>query len=95
MPDDTFALPGPWTLDYEGATSDTDASSIKLNLRQKRYIVVGGTGNLTVTHDGKTTTVPINGPPSSHQIVGRKDIARGLVEVRLSPGVEVFSFTYG
>jgi cytochrome c biogenesis protein CcdA/thiol-disulfide isomerase/thioredoxin len=96
LPNDTFALQGPWTLDYQGATADSDSSSIKLNYHAKNvYLVVGGTGNLTVTRDGKTTTVPVSGPPTSRQIVGGKDVARGLLDVRLDQGLQVFSFTYG
>ena len=96
LPNDTFALQGPWTLDYQGATADSDSSSIKLNYHAKNvYLVVGGTGNLTVTRDGKTTTVPVSGPPTSRQIVGGKDVARGLLDVRLDKGLQVFSFTYG
>ena len=45
LPDDSFALQGPWALDYQGATADSDASSIELNYHAKNvYIVVGGTG---------------------------------------------------
>lgn len=96
LPKDAFALQGAWTLDYQGATADTDSSSIKLNYHAKNvYLVVGGTGNLTVTRDGKTTTVPVSGPPTSRQIVGGKDVARGLLDVRLDKGLQVFSFTYG
>ncbi|HME14185.1 MAG TPA: cytochrome c biogenesis protein DipZ [Mycobacterium sp.] len=96
LPNDTFALQGPWTLDYQGATADSDSSSIKLNYHAKNvYLVVGGTGNLTVTRDGKATTVPVSGPPTSRQIVGGKDVARGLLDVRLDKGLQVFSFTYG
>jgi cytochrome c biogenesis protein CcdA/thiol-disulfide isomerase/thioredoxin len=96
LPNDTFALQGPWTLDYQGATADSDSSSIKLNYHAKNvYLVVGGNGNLTVTRDGKTTTVPVSGPPTSRQIVGGKDVARGLLDVRLDKGLQAFSFTYG
>ncbi|MGA8545718.1 MAG: cytochrome c biogenesis protein DipZ [Mycobacterium sp.] len=96
VPDDTFALQGPWTLDYEGATADSDASSIKLNYRAKNvYIVVGGTGTMTVVRDGKTTAVAVSGPPTSHQIVNGNDVARRLLDVRLSKGLQAFSFTYG
>jgi hypothetical protein len=96
LPNDTFALQGPWALDYQGATAGSDASSIKLNYYAKSvYIVVGGTGNLTVTRDGKTTTVPVGGPPTSHQIVTGNNVTRGLLDVRLSKGLQVFSFTYG
>jgi cytochrome c biogenesis protein CcdA/thiol-disulfide isomerase/thioredoxin len=96
LPDDSFALQGPWQLDYQGATADGDASSIDLNYRAKNvYIVVGGTGNLIVTRDGKTTTVPVDGPPQAHQIADGKDVTRGSLQVRPSQGVQVFSFTYG
>ena len=96
LPDDSFALQGPWTLDYQGATADSDTSSIELNYHAKNvYIVVGGTGSLTVTRDRKTTTVPISGPPTSHQIVTGNDMARGLLDVRSSKGLQVFSFTFG
>jgi cytochrome c biogenesis protein CcdA/thiol-disulfide isomerase/thioredoxin len=96
LPNDTFALQGPWSLDYQGATADSDTSSIKLNYYAKNiYIVIGGTGNLTVTRDGKTTMVPVSGPPTSHQIVAGNDVTRGLLDVRSSKGLQVFSFTYG
>ena len=96
LPDDSFALQGPWTLDYQGATADSDTSSIELNYNAKNvYIVVGGTGSLTVTRDGKTTTVPISGPPTSHQIATGNDMARGLLDVHSSKGLQVFSFTFG
>jgi cytochrome c biogenesis protein CcdA/thiol-disulfide isomerase/thioredoxin len=96
LPDDSFALQGPWQLDYQGATADGDASSIQLNYRAKNvYIVVGGTGNLVVTRDGKTTTLPVDGPPQAHQIADGKDATRGSLQVRPSQGVQVFSFTYG
>ncbi len=63
--------------------------------RQNVYIVVGGTGSLTVTRDGKTTTVPISGPPTSHEIVAANDVVRGPLDVGVSKGLQVFSFTYG
>jgi cytochrome c biogenesis protein CcdA/thiol-disulfide isomerase/thioredoxin len=96
LPDDSFALQGPWQLDYQGATADGDASSIELNYRAKNvYIVVGGTGNLVVTRDGKTTTLPVEGPPQARLIADGKDVIRGSLQVHPSQGVQVFSFTYG
>jgi len=96
LPDDSFALQGPWALDYEGATAGSNASSIELNYHAKNvYIVVGGTGTLTVTRDGKATTLPVSGPPTSHQIVADKDGSRSTLVVRPTQGLQVFSFTYG
>ena len=61
LKDNSFALTGPWSLDYQGATADGDNSAIKLNYQAKNvYIVAGGTGTLTVTRNGKPTTVPIS-----------------------------------
>ncbi|MBB4134927.1 cytochrome c biogenesis protein DipZ [Gordonia humi] len=92
---DTFALDGRWDLDYQGATA-RDGASIGLDFHAKDvYIVVGGTGSLTVERDGTTTTVPISGPPTLHRIVDKDDGGRGRVEVSPTPGLQVFSFTYG
>jgi cytochrome c biogenesis protein CcdA/thiol-disulfide isomerase/thioredoxin len=94
--DDSFALRGSWTLDYQGATAASDDSAIRLNYRAKGVsLVVGGTGTVTVRHDGTETTVPVSGPPSARQIVADSAVRRGELEVRLSKGVQAFSFTYG
>ena len=96
QPDDTFALRGPWTLDYQGATAGDDASSIALNYHAKDvFIVAGGEGTLTVTRDGKTKTVPISGPPTLHQIVDDDAVQKGKLAVQVPKGLQVFSFTYG
>jgi Thioredoxin like C-terminal domain len=47
LPDDSFALRGRWSLDYQGGTAETPSSSIALNHRAKDvYLVVGGAGNV-------------------------------------------------
>ncbi|MGC2652802.1 MAG: cytochrome c biogenesis protein DipZ [Mycobacterium sp.] len=93
---DSFALSGPWSLDYQGATANSDGSSIKLNYHAKNvYLVVGGTGTVTVTKDGKSSTLPISGPPTSHQILSADQVAPGTLEVKPSAGLQVYSFTYG
>lgn len=96
LADDTFALSGPWSLDYQGATARADASAIELNYHAKDvYLVVGGEGIVTVRRDGKTEQIPITGPPTSHQIIAHDQIASGHLEVQLSAGLQAFSFTYG
>ena len=92
----SFALTGPWSLDYQGATANGDNSAIKLNYHAKNvYIVAGGTGTLTTVENGEPTTLPITGPPTSHRIVAGDQLTNGTLEVRPSKGVQVFSFTYG
>ncbi|CAN5558338.1 cytochrome c biogenesis protein DipZ [soil metagenome] len=96
LSDDAFALRGPWKLDYQGATSDSEESWIELNYRAKNvYVVVGGTGTVTVLRDGRSMSIPISGPPTLRQIVATDNIARGHLELQLSQGLQAFSFTYG
>jgi cytochrome c biogenesis protein CcdA/thiol-disulfide isomerase/thioredoxin len=96
---DKFALRGRWTLDDQGATADSEDAAIALNYTAKAvYVVVGGTGTLTVTRDQQTTTTPISGPPTLHQIAGggSADTAhRDQLDMRVSKGLQLFSFTFG
>jgi len=96
LADDSFAYRGRWTLDYQGATAASDDADIALNYTAKNvYLVVGGEGTVTVTRNGRASTVPITGAPTSHQIVAGDRVAPGQLEVRLSKGLQAFSFTYG
>lgn len=96
LANDKFALTGRWKLDDQGATADSDDAAIRLNYTGKNvFAVVGGTGTLTVTRDGKTTTTPIGGAPTLHQIVAEGDAHRDQLDMRVSPGLQVFSFTFG
>ena len=84
LADDSFALRGTWALDYQGTTATNDDNAIALNYHAHNvYMVVGGTGTVTVTRDGETTTIPVSGPPNMRQIVdgrrGRGRESAGLV----------------
>lgn len=96
LPDDSFALQGLWTLDYQGATSGSDTSGIELNYTARDvYIVAGGEGTMTVVRNGRTEQIPISGPPTLHQIATGGQSAHGTLEVRLSKGLQAYSFTFG
>ncbi|OBB95626.1 cytochrome c biogenesis protein DipZ [Mycobacterium sp. 852002-30065_SCH5024008] len=93
---DRFALTGRWKLDDQGATADSDDAAIRLNYTAKDvYVVVGGTGTLTVTRDGRTTTTAIGGPPTLHPIVADEAARSDQLDMRVSRGLQVFSFTFG
>lgn len=92
---DHFALNGRWSLDYQGATAAGSQSTIKLNYHARNvYAVVGGTGTLMVTRDGRSIAIPISGPPTSHQLVSGDHVQAGTLEVRPDQGLQVYSFTY-
>jgi cytochrome c biogenesis protein CcdA/thiol-disulfide isomerase/thioredoxin len=93
---DSFALRGRWALDYQGATALEDGAGLALNYHARDvYLVVGGTGTVTVTRNGKTTTIPVSGPPNMRQIVADGTGQPEHVDVSLSKGLQAFSFTYG
>jgi thiol-disulfide isomerase/thioredoxin len=96
LADDKFALGGRWSLDNQGATADGDDSAIRLNYTAKDvYAVIGGSGTVTVTRDGKTTTTAIGGAPTLHRIVADDSAHRDQLDMRVSKGLQVFSFTFG
>ena len=96
LADDSFALTGRWALDYQGITAVDDGAGIALNYHAKNvYLVVGGTGNVTVTRNGKTSVIPVSGPPNMRQLVSDDEAGAGHLDVRLDKGLQAFSFTYG
>jgi hypothetical protein len=96
LANDKFALRGRWTLDDQGVTAESDDAAIRLNYTGKNvYAVVGGTGTITVTRGGKTTVTAIGGPPTLHQIVADDAAHRDQLDMQVSKGLQVFSFTFG
>ena len=96
LPEDAFALRGRWTLDDQSATPAGDGDAIALNYHARDvYLVVGGTGTVTVTRDGQTTRIPVSGPPNMRQLVAGDTDGGGHVEIGLSRGLQAYSLTYG
>ncbi|MEA2774331.1 MAG: hypothetical protein QOD93_7293 [Acetobacteraceae bacterium] len=96
LANDRFALRGGWTLDDQGVTAENDDAAIRLNYTGKNvFAVVGGTGTITVTRGGKTTVTPIGGTPTLHQIVADDAAHRDQLDMQVSKGLQVFSFTFG
>ncbi|MGU3653116.1 cytochrome c biogenesis protein DipZ [Mycolicibacterium sp. A43C] len=93
---DSFALRGPWALDYQGITAQARGSAIRLNYRARNvYLVVGGDGTVRITRDGVTREIPVTGPPNMRQIIADDPVGAGTVEVSLDSGLQAYSFTYG
>ena len=87
-----------WPLDpgLQAATAEDDDDTIALNYHARNvYLVVGGTGTLTVTKDGEAKRISVTGPPNMHQIVSDDTGGNGHLEVGLSRGLQAYSFTYG
>ncbi|SOX52006.1 cytochrome c biogenesis protein DipZ [Mycobacterium ahvazicum] len=96
LANDKFALRGRWTLDDQGITAESDDAAIRLNYTAKNvFVVVGGTGTITMTRDGKSTATPISGVPTLHEIVSDGGAHRDQFDLQVSRGLQVFSFTFG
>ncbi len=92
---DSFALDGDWHLTFNGVAAP-QGGRIRVNYHASEVrIVAGGTGTVKYTIDGKSYTQKIGGFPNSYQMSKTAVIHRGVVNVTVSPGVTVYSFTFG
>jgi thiol-disulfide isomerase/thioredoxin len=90
-----WALSGGWTVGGEFLTSG-QAATIRLNfLARNVYLDVGGTGTLTATVDGRTSTYRVSGAPNIYTVVSGPQAKQRILDVTLSPGLQAYSFTFG
>ena len=95
LPANEFALAGGWSVGSEALTARKDAR-LELNFTAADvYLDIGGTGTITATFHGKTTTYKVSGPPDIYPLVHGTAQEQGLLRVRLSAGLSAYSFTFG
>ena len=98
QPADSFALDGDWTVQTQYATPTTAAGGgIRLDFHASEVrMVLAGTGDVRVRLDGGAERiVHVSGTPRSYAVVERGHDGRGVLDVTVPPGVEVYSFTFG
>jgi len=59
------------------------------------YLDIGGTGTLTVTSGGKTQVFRVSGAPDIYTVASQPTPGNGTVTIKVSPGLQAFSFTFG
>ncbi|QIK63570.1 cytochrome c biogenesis protein DipZ [Leucobacter viscericola] len=94
---DTFALSGDWQVDTQFATPVDREGTIQLAYRASEVrIVVSGEGTLAVSRDGKPMPdVKVSGTPRSYKVLKGDAATKGMLQVKVPPGVQVYSFTFG
>jgi cytochrome c biogenesis protein CcdA/thiol-disulfide isomerase/thioredoxin len=92
---DRFALGGRWKVDDESATAVSDAT-LRAHVRGKSvYLVLGGSGDVDVTVDGKhERTVDVDGQ-RLYDLMKRERAGEHELELRFDPGVAGYAFTFG
>jgi thiol-disulfide isomerase/thioredoxin len=93
--DDRIGLGGTWTVGDLSATTGAGAQ-LALNYKAKdAHVVIGGTGIVTVTDRGQTTTIKISGPPRLYDLTSNAQATRFTLTLALTPGLQAYSFTFG
>jgi cytochrome c biogenesis protein CcdA/thiol-disulfide isomerase/thioredoxin len=93
----TWALSGVWNEQAEEATSVKD-SKLEINyVAQDVYLVMGGTGTVTVSlgNGMVPTTIHVNGVPRLYTLFHAKSSSSGNMVLKFTPGVQAFDFTFG
>ena len=93
---DTFALDGTWTVEPQYITPTEGKGRLRLSYRGKQVnLVVSGEGDLTWTVNGKTRTTHVSGVPNGMELVHTEEVGSGELELEASPGLRLYSFTFG
>ena len=96
LPLGAFGLAGTWTDHAQEATAGSGAELQLGFVAQDVYLVLGGSGTLTVDVDGRQTkTVDISGVPRLYTLYRSPSTTTATLLLRASPGVEAYDFTFG
>ncbi len=92
----SWALSGRWRLGGEHTTAVRDAE-LALHFHAKDvYLVMGGHGSVGVSVDGhKLRTIAVKGIDRLYTVVTRPQLLDAQLRLRFTPGVSVYSFTFG
>ncbi|MFG3037423.1 cytochrome c biogenesis protein DipZ [Streptomyces sp. NPDC048330] len=91
-----LALAGTWKAAYEEFTAGPDAR-LALTYRAKNAnLVLAGEGTVTVLVDGReTTTLKVHGSPTLYRLTDDETVREAHLELRFTPGLQAFAFTFG
>jgi cytochrome c biogenesis protein CcdA/thiol-disulfide isomerase/thioredoxin len=93
---DSLAYSGLWKVERQRIVADHGA---RLRLRffaQNVYLVLGGSGRLEVLVDGKPVrTIRIGGISRLYTLLRYRAEREGLLELRFTPGISAYAFTFG
>jgi thiol-disulfide isomerase/thioredoxin len=96
LPEGEWGLNGPWKVGPEAATAQAQAS-LSINFFATHvYLVMGGSGTVKETLNGKTLkTFTVSGVPRLYTLVNEKVPSTGLLRLDVSSGVQAYDFTFG
>ena len=95
VPQDSISYGGQWTLSGQTALAGRGAR-LELNFHASDvYIVLAGKGRVTTLLDGKPLGAIKVSASKLYTVYGSRLERNGLLQLRFTPGVQAFSFTFG
>src|SRR5581483_798021 len=95
LPANTLAYAGRWKIGAQAITAGPGAK-LRLHFEAKDvYLVAGGHGTITATIDGKPAGVIHVRAERLYTVRASSSPEDALLELRFSPGVQGYSFTFG
>lgn len=96
VPLNRIALDGTWTAGYQYFTAGDDARLAFTYRAKNANLVLAGKGTVTVLVDGKAVkTVSVHGTPTLHRLVDDASARTARLELRFTPGIQAYAFTFG
>jgi cytochrome c biogenesis protein CcdA/thiol-disulfide isomerase/thioredoxin len=91
-----LGLSGTWTDNAEEATAGTGAQMELGFLARDVYLVIGGSGTLSVSENGHhLKTIAVSGTPRLYTLYQSGSQTSGVLQLQFSPGVQAYDFTFG
>jgi len=96
VPPNTVAYDGLWKVERQRIVA-ADRARLRLGfLAQNVYLVLGGRGSLQVLVDGKPVrTIQVGGLSRLYTLLQYPKLREGELELRFTPGVTAYAFTFG
>jgi cytochrome c biogenesis protein CcdA/peroxiredoxin len=95
LPADSFTLAGTWTIGQQSIAAGSRADITLAYHASSVYLDVGGSGTLTVSAGGESKVIRVSGAPDIYTVTTQQPASDGTVTIRLSPGLQAYSFTFG
>jgi cytochrome c biogenesis protein CcdA/thiol-disulfide isomerase/thioredoxin len=96
VPTNSFAFNGTWTDYSQEATAGSNATIDLHFVADDVYLVMGGTGTVGVTFDGRhLPSVGVSGVPKLYTLFSGNSLQTGQLSLSFTPGVQAYDFTFG
>jgi cytochrome c biogenesis protein CcdA/thiol-disulfide isomerase/thioredoxin len=96
IPLNDLAYAGVWTVQRQRIVAGHDARLRLHFVAQNVYLVLSGRGRMQVLVDGRPgKTIPVRGLSRLYTLLHYDHLTEGTLELRLTPGISAYAFTFG